>query len=320
MLLTAAVLGLGGAASAETPVTASASLDRDWIRIGDPVLLTLVVEMPSGYRVIDPGVPRAIGDLEVLETLQARQERRSDGGIRMVFRYRVTAFSLGDHVLPPIDVAYVGPGDVPGVARSEERPLSVKSVIADFDEPSDIKPLKPQLELPGRLQWLLGRVALLAAALLAFGAPALVGLRVLRRPRARPVLVAEPTTPARRALAELERIAALRLHAEGRYLEHYELLAAALRRYAEEAFGLAVAGRTARELHRELQRAGADPRLAATIHEVARDREVVRFQGFTPYPRHAEESLRAALAAMRRAVAAEEPTVREFDVAGAGSR
>lgn len=318
MLAIVALLALGAAASADAPVTATATLDRDWIRIGDPVLLTVVVDLPPGYRVVDPGVPRQIGDLEILETLPARQERRSDGGMRLVFRYRVTAFALGDHTVPSIAVLYVGPGDTPGLARTEGRPLSVKSVIADFDDPSDIKPLKPQLELPGRLQWLLGRLALLAAALLAFGAPAFVGLRVLRRPRPRPVVV-EPTTPAQRALRELERIAGLRLHAEGRYLEHYELMADALRGYVRDAFGITASGRTARELYRDLQRAEADPRLAAVIHEVLRDREIVRFQGRTPYPRHAEDALRAALDAVRRAVAAEEPTVREYDVAGAAS-
>ncbi len=316
------LLAAAPALASPGPVSATATLDKPWIRIGDPVLLTLVVEAPAGYQVLDPGVGRAVGPFELLETLPARQERLADAGVRLTFRYRITIFALGDYALPPIEVVYLGPGGE-GTVRTEEQDLSVKSVAADFEDLSEIKPLAPQLELAGRLASILTRLAVPVAAAVAILLPAIGALRARRRLRrpavAPPQPVAEPTTPARRALGELQRIADLGLPAEGRLAEHYELLNEALRRYLADKFGLAAGGRTARELLVDMQRAGVDPRQAVALHEILRDRELVRFQGFAPYPRHAEQALRIALDVVRRAAAAEGPPVRELDIVSAGA-
>ncbi|MGH2498937.1 MAG: hypothetical protein ACRDF0_02415, partial [Candidatus Limnocylindria bacterium] len=126
----------------------------------------------------------------------------------------------------------------------------------------------------------------------------------LLRHRPAPALE-EPLTPAQRVLRDLDEIAALRLPEQGRYREHYELLSATLRRYVAERCG-AAPGRTTRELRSEMERAGLDREHVATILEILREGEVVRFRDLVPYPARAQAAVRSALAVFRKAATAEQ--------------
>ena len=299
-------LPLGDVARAQASVSATSAVDRRSITIGDPILLTVTVEADLGYQVSPPAVVRTIGDLEVLKALPAQESRQLRGGTRVAFRYRITSFQLGDHAVPPFAVEYVGPGGVRGAARTAEIEISVKSVLRAGEDASDIKPLKPQLELPGGLQSRLLSLAEASAATLVLALPVMLVYRAARRRRRRRLPREPEHTPARRTMAELRRIADLRLPEKDRYPEHYELLAGALRRYVLEQFGLPAPQRTPRELRAEMERAGVDRRQATTIYEILRESERVRFQRQMPYPRHAQEALRGAAEVLGKVAAAEE--------------
>ena len=113
-------------------------------------------------------------------------------------------------------------------------------------------------------------------------------------------------TPAQRAMAELNRVAALGLPEKGRYAEHYALLSRALRAYVRDRFGLSATERTPRELREDMLRAGIDRTEIATIYDVLHDGEVARFHRSISYPARAHHALRSALDAMRRAAVAEQ--------------
>lgn len=300
-LLTLAALA--GVVAAAEGVTATAAVDRTTITLGDPVQLTVVVEAAPGYQVDDPILPATLGALEVLETQAAQLLALPSGATRLAFRYRVTAFALGEHEIPSIDVPYAGPAGQRGVARTAPLAIAVESVVRPVDDTSDIKPLKPQLVLPGT-QPLAARAAMAGAAVVAVAIPALVVFRLMRR-RERAALAETRAAPGQRALEELQRLAELRLPEQGRAAEHYELMAACVRRYALERFGLSP-GRTARELRGELVRAGVDRDTVALIFDVLREGEVVRYRKHVPYPAHARNALRACLEVMAKAAKAEE--------------
>lgn len=319
LLLALAFFALGAVeVRAQDHVVALAVLDRSTAGIGDALLLTLSVDVDPGYQVLDPGVTRVIGDFEVLETLRARQDRRASGSARLTFRYRVATYRLGERTLPPIDVSYQDPGGSRGAVRTLPQTVLVESVIAPNEDATDIRPLGPQLALPGGALPGLARALSLAAAAVGAGTLALaVGIVLLRR-RGRKTAVAGPaTTPVQRAIAEIERIDRLALAAKGQYREHYSLVAAALRTFLREQFGLAAHERTARELRRDMERSRIERRLREPMAEVLREAEIARFHRAIPYPRHAEEAARAALAALRRAAAAERKAIEDYELAGA---
>jgi len=302
-LLLVLLLTLGGSASADGPVSVASSVDRDTLTVGDPVLLSVTVELASGWQVADPGVARAIGDLDVLETEPALQTRLAAGATRIVFRYRLAAYRVGELSIPPIVVSFTGPRGASGSAATAAHPITVRSVILPEEDVTDIKPLKPQLPIPGLLGSELVRLIFAAIALVAVLICVAVVALLLRRPREGAI---EGLTPAGRALAELETLGALGLPEQGRSADHYEQMTAILRRYVAEQFRLPAAERTPRELRLEMERAGVDPQQRAAIFEILEEGEIVRFHSGRTYPAHARSALGSALAAMKRAAASEQ--------------
>ena len=147
-LLLTLPLAIAGVAAAADPVTAAAALDRTTITVGDPAFLTIYADAEAGYQVGDPTLAHTVGDLEVLEVLPSGRSTRSGGIARWTFRYRITAWTVGDLGVPPIEVPYSGPNGVTGIAMTAPLSLRVATVIKDGEDTSDVKPLKPQLDLP----------------------------------------------------------------------------------------------------------------------------------------------------------------------------
>lgn len=303
-LVLSSPLALASVAAAADPVNAASTLDRTTITVGDPAFLTVYADAEAGYQVGDPTIAHAIGDLEVLEVLPSGRSARSGGIARWTFRYRITGWVVGDLAVPPIAVPYSGPGGVTGTATTAPLVLHVVTVIRDGEDTADVKPLKPQLDLPEALAAKLGRIALGVAAAAAFTALAGVIFWLLLRRRGLGA-AEQRLTPVQRALRELDALAEQRLPEKGKTAEHYELLTASLRRYAVQRFGVEP-GRTSRELRAALERAGVDRTQAAAIYEILREGDEVRFRHAIPYPAHAQNAVRAALEVVRRAATAEE--------------
>jgi hypothetical protein len=302
-----ALLLAGGsvAEGQEVPVIARSEIDRAVMTIGDQALLTVTVELANGFELLDPGVPRAIGDFEVVDTLTVLQSRLASGVTRVQLRYLITAFQLGPKRLPVIVVEYRGPDGARGQARTQGgHVVTVQTVVLPGEDTSDIKPLKPPLPVPGVGGDLLSLALPFAAAFALVIVAAVLALRVRRRA---PQLADAPAHgPSRAALDELERVFELRLPEQGKTREHYELVAAAVRRFIAQRYGLPAEARTARELRRELDRAGVARASAQILCEILGDAESVRYQQRAIFPARAQKSMRDVIDLMRKSVVAEE--------------
>jgi oxygen tolerance protein BatD len=308
VLIAVMLLALGTAAAADGRVSAAASVDKRGITIGDPISLTLVVETDAGYQITDSGVGRTMEEFEVLEALPPKLTKIANGRTKFTFRYWITAFRVGNLVFPEIHVAYQTAGGEPGVVPTAEIPILVTSVIQPGEDTQDVKPLKPQLRMPGATPQI---PAIAIQAGLAFVVLAMLALLIRQSLRAaakrsRQAPGEAQLTPAQQAMAELNRVAAMGLPEKGRYAEHYALLARALRAYVRDRFGIAATERTPRELREDMLHAGIDRTEIATIYEILREGEVARFHRVTSYPARAHHAVRSALEAMRRAAVAEQ--------------
>ncbi|MEK6207921.1 MAG: BatD family protein [Chloroflexota bacterium] len=310
VLLVAAslLIALGSVAAADGPVNVAATVDKRGITIGDPITLALVVEVDPGYKITDSGVGRTMDEFEVLEAIPPQVTRIANGRTRYTFRYKVTAFRVGDLVFPEIHVAYQSPTGEPGIAPTADIPIVITSVITVGEATDDIKPVKPQLRLPNatpQIPQLAIQVALVVVVL----AMLVLIIRQTRRAAARrpkDEMGDIQLTPAQRAMAELNRVASLGLPEKGRYAEHYELLSKTLRSYVGDRFGLSANERTPRELREDMLRAGIDRTEIATIYEILREGESARFHQSISYPARAQHAVRSAIDAMRRAAVAEQ--------------
>ena len=297
------MLALAGVARAADPVNAAVTLDRTTITVGDRIALAVVVDAEAGYAVTDPTIARNLGEFEVVQT-QATLKQNRNGMNRYTYRYSITAWTTGDLVLPSIEIQWVGPNGANGSAHTAETAIKVTSVIRQGEDTSDIKPIKPQLGLPEAAFANVTRIAAaVGVALLVALAVALLLILVLRRRNI--ALVGERLTPVQRTLRELDALAELHLPEQGKTAEHYDRLCTSLRRYAVDRYGVQP-GRTSREMRDALERAGLDRTQAASIYEILREGDEVRFRHTTPYPAHAQNAVRAALEVVRRAASAEE--------------
>src|SRR5256885_9706243 len=202
------LVALGGVAAADGPVAASATLDKRGITIGDPIQLILVVEAGAGYQITDNGIARNLGEFEVLDAQKPEVTRLASGRTRFTFKYRISAFRVGDLVFPAISVAYQAASGAPGVVATSEVPVVVTTVIQPGESVDDIKPLKPQLRVPGSAPQIPAIAIQVALAIVVLLMLALIVRQTLRRAKAAPVAVAEDgqLTPAQRAMAELNRV------------------------------------------------------------------------------------------------------------------
>ncbi len=316
-LLVALALALAPTATAaadDGPVVVRSEIDRTSMTMGDQVLFTITVDLIRGYDLVDPGVPRTIGDFEVVDTLTALQTRMTSGATRIQLRYLLTTFALGQKRLPIVVVGYRGPSGVVGQAAAPSgHTIVVRSVVAPGEDTSDIKPLKPPMPVPGAEDELLRRALPVASAALFIVAGAVLGLRIARR---RPVPAVEGGSPgaARQALDELERVAGMRLPEQGCVREHYDLVSAALRQFVAHRYGLRAEARTARELRAELDRAGVGRAQAQLLCEVLGEAESVRYEERVVYPARAKKAMADLIDAMRRSVVAE-----EYELVGSGA-
>lgn len=297
---------VSSAAAAAEPVTARASLDRQTITIGDPVLLTVRVEAERGWTVVDPGVTRTLGAFEVLETLPAQQTDGPAGLVRLAFRYRITAFSVGEGVVPPIGVLYQGADGTRGVAPTAEIAVAVLSILKEGETFGDLKPLRPQLVLGGGLAYQVARgLTAVGGGAVAVGALVVLVRRVRRRRRLAPLAVS-PAAAADRSFQTLTVLAKAGLAESGRFEEHYERLGGAIRDYLHARHGLAAHERTAAELRRDMEAAGMERMQAAFLFDLLREGEIVRFRHTPPSPRRANEVVGSALDFLKRAAVSDE--------------
>ena len=303
------LLAFGSVAAADGPVNVAATVDKRGITIGDPVALAVVVEVDASYQITDSGVGRTMGEFEVLEALPPQVTKIANGRTRYTFRYRITAFRVGNLVFPEIHVAYQSPAGEPGVVPTAEIPIVITSVVQPGEATDDIKPAKPQLRLPTAAPQVPQLAIQVALAVVVLAMLALI-IWQTRRASGRKPKDAEMDevllTPAQRAMAELNRVASLGLPERGKYAEHYALLSKALRAYVGDRFGLSANERTPRELRDDMLRAGIDRTEIATIYEILREGESARFHQAVSYPARAQHAVRSALDAMRRAAVAEQ--------------
>src|SRR5438128_2379706 len=191
------------------------------------------VELPSvGLVALEDAESGRVGYLDtsdpaVLEAIPPQVTRIANGRTRYTFRYRITAFRVGDLVFPSISVAYQSPAGVPGVAPTTEIPIVITSVTQPGEATDDIKPAKPQLRLPNATPQIPQVAIQVALALVVLVMLAFL-IRQTRRGAGRRPKDTEMDevllTPAQRALAELNRVASLGLPEKGRYAEHYAIL------------------------------------------------------------------------------------------------
>lgn len=265
-----------------------ASVDRDRITVGDPLLYRVTVKSPGNSAIEWPesGTPPEGFDLLSFEH---EGPLSGPGGVNVdSLRYELTLYRTGEHTIPPFSLKCVLSDGTEISAESDGIPVSVVSVIDD--DAADIRDLKPPVEIPGGAPWyfwLIAGLVLLAAAAAVF--------LYIRRRRNRDdphgTVPAIERLPEEIALEELERLALKEWLDQGRVKAHYSTLSEILRRYLSGRYGIAAMEYTTAELLAALNTLQVGHEESGVVRKLFEECDMVKFARFTPETRRQSLSL-----------------------------
>ena len=220
-------------------------LDRTEITTAEWVLVEVAVLAAEGLTVHLPTAQQAAaGGLTVARTHTMAPALQEDALVRRVRRFEMQPFLPGDYQVPGLAVAVAGEdGKTAATIRTEPVDLTVTSVLAEAEEPPRLQEVAEPMAAPPRM----GRTLLLAVLGIAAAGVAAALVVVVRQRAARKAARSAIVPPHEAALRALRELAADDLlHRD--LLAFHTAVAAVVRRYLEQRFGVRAPERTTEEL------------------------------------------------------------------------
>ena len=244
------------------PVTATVTLAPPVPRLGDALVLTLVVAAKKGVTVEMPAFGEALGRFAIVDFTP--REEVTDDGVLLSQRYTLQTPMSGRQRIPRLRVEFLDERDPDTDSRAselltDELAFVVASVLPEGEAVTELRPARAPLEelqgpwLQRNWPWLVLGVAVLAG--LCAGVVAW-----LRRAEERARL-----TAFERAMARLDRLQRRGLPSADAADAWYVELSDIVRRYIEERFALRAPELTTEEF---LAEAGRSPELTGTHRDL----------------------------------------------------
>jgi hypothetical protein len=259
----------------EPKISVKAELSKAFITIGDPVTYTVQVQHVPEIKVLSNIQPPDASILKVKksEDIQKKEAGRLYDGKR----FTVTAYSLGEYVLEPQTIQYLDTDGQRKSLQTDKIYLTVKSV-AEGEEKTDIRGIKPVIELPKKfIKWLLITGGILIALFIFY----------LFKKKAIEITVAQPQTirtSEEEALFQLSQLFDSDLIRNGRIKEYYLKFSDILRAYFERRFKIAATEATTYEIQRSLRDKDVEAPLRDLINEVLEAADLAKFAKWKPEP------------------------------------
>ncbi|MBI3313852.1 MAG: hypothetical protein HYZ83_06425 [Candidatus Omnitrophica bacterium] len=265
-------------AEPEASITVKAELSRAFITIGDPVEYTVVIRHDPTIEVLSNVPPPAD---EVLKIQKVEDIKRKEGK-RIIEgrRFRLTAFSLGDFILEPVEIQYRDKKAGGEIKKLETNRLflSVQSVDG-AKEKYDIRGIKSVLAMAERWMGLL--IALVVIVILVLAG---ILYRRLSKKAAFEVPAESLLTPDQEALLHLSELFDSDLLRRGKTKEYFLKLSEILRIYFEKRYGVPAIESTTYEVLRLLKDKETPQALREKIDEVLSSADLAKFAKWKPEP------------------------------------
>ena len=269
--------------------------DSPNVSFADEVTFTLEVTYPDDHSAVVHKLPRDWGQFEVREQSQAQTVSNPDGTKTTSQTIKVVVFDRGTIQTPELPISVRGPDGTVEQASPLPVELIVGSVLPGPDpQPVDIQPQAsfstPIWENPAAQT---SGVLIVLAGLL--GGAVLVGYLLYLRRQGPPLPVVDPRTPWEIAIDELDRIERLDLPEDGRFKEHYTLVAATMRVYVQAMYLRDVSpvdaiDMTTDEIWAALRRSPLDYDDAKLVLDLLREADLVKFAKYRPAVSQAYEA------------------------------
>jgi len=273
------LLGGMGAIMAQ-PIQATARLDTQELRIGEPLHYTLTVKHQTNLRVSWPTWVDTLGGFEVIEaptidsTVQA-------GEIIQQQTLTLMAFDSGTYRIPALRIDYLRPGQG-DVRHVETEGFVVPVYTVPVDTTADIRSIKDIKDDPLTLQEILLNLGVGLGILAVFG---VVIWLVIRYRRKEPIIPQRPRpqVPAHeRAMRELSDLESQRLWQNGDIKSYYAGISTILRRYIEHRYQVPALESVTDEIARDLRPLDVPEKQLKHLTELLQTADLAKFAKSQP--------------------------------------
>lgn len=274
--MTVTMLCLMAPLHAEEPkISVKAEVNKAFITIGDPVIYTVTVKHHKDIKLTSSLTPPSDPSFKVKKSEDFT--KKENNFIYEIKKTTLTAFSLGDFVLDPVEVHYLDSDGQNKKIQTDKIYLSVKSVSGK-EEKKDIRGVKPVIEIPKKyLPYVYGGSGLLIAGLLLL-------LFLKRKKPAGDEAPALNRSFEEETLFQLNQLFDSDLIRRGKVKEYYLKLSEILRLYFERRFKIQAAEATTYEIQKMLHAKEIDPALRDLITEVLEASDLAKFAKWKPEP------------------------------------
>ena len=274
-----------------------ATVNRDTLTVGDPVLLELRIGRESGDAVTLVRNEDFLAPFEVRRQAPPAVRETPGGGVEETWAFELAVYRPGAMEVPSLALQVRTAGGDSGLVASEPIPVVVRSVMPAGT--SDIRDVKPPVDVKARIPtWFWFAAAALAAL-------AVAAVWFWRRRRKRPAV--DPPPPPIHWPDEVGKILRMRLLESGEHKRYYSLLSEVMRRFLEARVRVDAMERTTHELVRDLERAPVGNAEISALEDLLSEADLVKFAKLRPQDEVAAKAAEAVLDLMRRLDAQHRP-------------
>lgn len=269
--------GTARAAKDETKVSVKAELSNAFITVGDPVDYTITVRYDPAYQVLTvPPLPPS----DIFHVKKIDEFKREESGFSVMGRkITLTAFRVGEFIIPPVAIEYRTPAGEGGTISAQAIYLTVKSV-AEGKPQQDIRGLKSVAKISRK--WI--GFLIVAGIFILIALAAWLIFRKIKSGALSRMVSGPPMTAEQRALYDLNTLFDSDLLRRGKVKEYYLRLSEILRIYFESRFQVLAVESTTDEILALLRTKEIDAPLREKIAEVLQAADLAKFAKWVPQP------------------------------------
>jgi len=260
------------------------AVDRSEIYIGDLITYRLTIIYDSTYTLTSPPIGANLGAFDVKDYQSDQEEKLEDGRVKIESRFKLTTFTTGEYVIPPIPVEFMLPDSTRRVLISEPIPINVKSLLAESGDTTDIKDIKGPVSFESGLAWYYYFVGVLLLVIIV----ALIIWWRIRRRREGPVEPVDTRRPWEIAFADLAMLREKNLPQNEEYKLFYVELSEIVRAFLQRIYGIPVLDMTTYEFLQALIDHDVEESLYERYKKFLDFADLVKFAKFMPEIKKAE--------------------------------
>lgn len=262
-------------------VSADAVINKNEIRIGDPIELHLSLSIPKDIKeqYIFPVFKDTITkQIEIIETSRIDTVQKDNFTI-IEQKLKISAYDSGQFILPSIK--FISKTDTSKYVLTNTLLITVHTVPTDTSETS-VKDIKSIFDEPFDIKWYYPLITKIIFAVLVLALIIFLIYYYTRKNKKQQIIEKPKLPPHITALEKLQQIKEAAVWKEGKIKEYYSAVADTIREYIEGRYNIPALEQTTFEILQSLKFKAIDPATREKLKQLLELADLVKFAKFLP--------------------------------------